>query len=78
MTFEDILYEVRNGVAWIIINRPEKMNDFRGTTCEELIKAMNKAGYDKTIGAIVFFGSDDASFITGQVLSVSGGLTMNG
>jgi 2-hydroxycyclohexanecarboxyl-CoA dehydrogenase len=29
-------------------------------------------------GAITFFASDDASFITGQVLSVSGGLTMNG
>ncbi len=29
-------------------------------------------------GAIVFFASDDAGFITGQVLSVSGGLTMNG
>ncbi|SPL69594.1 2-hydroxycyclohexanecarboxyl-CoA dehydrogenase [Acinetobacter stercoris] len=28
--------------------------------------------------AISFFLSDDASFITGQVLSVSGGLTMNG
>ena len=28
--------------------------------------------------AIVFFGSDDAAFVTGQVLSVSGGLTMNG
>ena len=28
--------------------------------------------------AIAFFGSDDAGFITGQVLSVSGGLTMNG
>jgi 2-hydroxycyclohexanecarboxyl-CoA dehydrogenase len=28
--------------------------------------------------AIVFFASDDAAFITGQVLSVSGGLTMNG
>ncbi|PUE32631.1 2-hydroxycyclohexanecarboxyl-CoA dehydrogenase [Limnohabitans sp. Jir61] len=28
--------------------------------------------------AIVFFGSDDASFITGQVISVSGGLTMHG
>ena len=25
-----------------------------------------------------FFASDDAGFITGQVLSVSGGLTMNG
>ena len=28
--------------------------------------------------AIAFFASDDAGFITGQVLSVSGGLTMNG
>ncbi|MGH8821926.1 MAG: 2-hydroxycyclohexanecarboxyl-CoA dehydrogenase [Rhodoferax sp.] len=29
-------------------------------------------------GAILFFASDDAAYITGQVLSVSGGLTMNG
>ena len=29
-------------------------------------------------GAIVFFASEEADFITGQVLSVSGGLTMNG
>lgn len=33
---------------------------------------------DDLPGAIVFFASDDASFITGQVLSVSGGLTMCG
>jgi len=29
-------------------------------------------------GAILFFASEDAAFVTGQVLSVSGGLTMNG
>jgi 2-hydroxycyclohexanecarboxyl-CoA dehydrogenase len=29
-------------------------------------------------GAILFFASDDAAYVTGQVLSVSGGLTMNG
>ncbi|MFZ1106168.1 MAG: SDR family oxidoreductase [Hyphomicrobiaceae bacterium] len=29
-------------------------------------------------GAILFFASDDAGYITGQVLSVSGGLTMAG
>jgi 2-hydroxycyclohexanecarboxyl-CoA dehydrogenase len=33
---------------------------------------------DDLIGAIAFFASDDAGFVTGQVLSVSGGLTMNG
>jgi 2-hydroxycyclohexanecarboxyl-CoA dehydrogenase len=33
---------------------------------------------DDLPGAIVFFASDDAAYITGQVLSVSGGLTMHG
>ena len=33
---------------------------------------------DDLASAIAFFGSDDASFITGQVISVSGGLTMHG
>jgi 2-hydroxycyclohexanecarboxyl-CoA dehydrogenase len=32
---------------------------------------------DDLPGAIVFFASDDAGYITGQVLSVSGGLTMS-
>jgi len=29
-------------------------------------------------GAVLFFASSDAAYVTGQVLSVSGGLTMNG
>ena len=65
MQFQDLLYEVRNGVAWIIINRAEKMNAFRGTTCDELIKALNKAGYDKNVGCIVLAGAGDRAFCTG-------------
>ena len=33
---------------------------------------------DDLPGAILFFASGDAAYVTGQVLSVSGGLTMNG
>ncbi|HPP82923.1 MAG TPA: SDR family oxidoreductase, partial [Rubrivivax sp.] len=33
---------------------------------------------DEVADAILFFASDRASFVTGQVLSVSGGLTMAG
>ena len=63
--YEDILYEVRNGVAWITINRPGKMNAFRGVTCDELIRAFNRAGYDRGVGAIVLAGAGDRAFCTG-------------
>ena len=45
MKYQDILYEVRNGAAWITINRPEKMNAFRGQTCDELIHAPLKGRF---------------------------------
>lgn len=52
---------------------------------EKLVEAFTKAiplgrigQADDLPGAIAFFASDDAAFVTGQVLSVSGGLTMNG
>jgi 2-hydroxycyclohexanecarboxyl-CoA dehydrogenase len=33
---------------------------------------------DDIAGTVLFLASDDAAFITGQVISVSGGLTMVG
>ena len=45
--YKDILLEVRDGVARITINRPEKYNAFTPNTCEELIDAFKKAGWDK-------------------------------
>lgn len=65
MDYEDILYDVRNGVAWITINRPDKMNAFRSQTCDELIHAFGVAGYDREIGAIVLAGAGDRAFCTG-------------
>ena len=53
MTYQDILFEAQDGVATITINRPQVMNAFRGQTCEELIHALNRAGWDKAIGVIV-------------------------
>ena len=52
---------------------------------EKLVEAFTRAiplgrigQPDDLPGAILFFASGDAGFVTGQVLSVSGGLTMNG
>jgi 2-hydroxycyclohexanecarboxyl-CoA dehydrogenase len=56
-----------------------------GETGEKIIDAMARAvpfrrlgEPDDITGAVAFFASDDAAFCTGQVLSVSGGLTMAG
>ena len=73
MTYEDILYEVREGAAHITINRPKVMNAFRGQTCEELIHAFQKAGWDKSIGVIVLGGAGDRAFCTGGDQSAHAG-----
>ena len=53
---------------------PEKLEEaFRRAT------PMGRIGEPEDLpGAILFFASDDAAYVTGQVLSVSGGLTMAG
>ncbi|WP_202863288.1 2-ketocyclohexanecarboxyl-CoA hydrolase [Pararhodobacter aggregans] len=65
MDYQDILYSVKDGAATITINRPDKYNAFRGQTCEELIHAFNKAGWDKSVGVIVLTGAGDKAFCTG-------------
>jgi 2-ketocyclohexanecarboxyl-CoA hydrolase len=65
MQYEDILFDARDGVATIAINRPRVLNAFRGRTCEELIHALNRAGWDRSVGAIVLTGTGDRAFCTG-------------
>ncbi|MDB5578970.1 MAG: menB [Bradyrhizobium sp.] len=65
MVYNDIIFEIRGAAAWITINRPEKYNAFRGATCEELIHAINRAGWDKSIAAIVLTGAGEKAFCTG-------------
>jgi 2-ketocyclohexanecarboxyl-CoA hydrolase len=65
MQYQDLLYDVADGVARITINREKVMNAFRGITCEELIHALNRAGWNNAIGAIVLAGAGDRAFCTG-------------
>ncbi len=65
MSYEDIIYEEKDGAAWITINREDKYNAFRGVTVEELIEAFNIAAWNKNIGVIVLTGAGDKAFCTG-------------
>ena len=65
MTYEDILYDARDGVAWITINRPEVRNAFRAKTVDELIAAFRAAWGDPDVGVVVLTGAGDKAFSAG-------------
>jgi 2-ketocyclohexanecarboxyl-CoA hydrolase len=65
MAFQDILYEKRDGVATITINRPKVLNAFRAETVEEMLEAMRDADNDDAVGVIVLAGAGDRAFCSG-------------
>lgn len=69
MTYDDILFDARAGVATITINRPEKRNAVRPQTYEELTHAMHRAADDPEIGVVVLTGAGDKAFCSGGDVS---------
>jgi naphthoate synthase len=65
MAFEDILYEKRDGVAWITINRPEVRNAFRARTVDEMVTAFRDAWGDGAVGVVVLTGAGEKAFCSG-------------
>jgi naphthoate synthase len=80
MTYTDVLYEKRNGVAWITINRPDVRNAFRTRTVHELTDAFEDARYDPAVGVVVLTGAGDRAFCAGgdQKERGAGGYSQDG
>jgi dihydroxynaphthoic acid synthetase len=65
MTYQDVLYELKDGVATVTINRPEKMNAVTERTLDELIHAFEQADADPSTGVAVLTGAGDVAFCAG-------------
>jgi len=63
--YKEILFEVRDNVAWITINRPEVRNAFREQTLDELIHAFKSTREDPSIAVAVVTGAGDEAFSAG-------------
>ncbi|HEV8064602.1 MAG TPA: enoyl-CoA hydratase-related protein [Acidimicrobiales bacterium] len=63
--FTDILYEVEDGYAVVTINRPERLNAFRGRTVDELISAFKHAWVDKRVAVVILTGAGERAFCSG-------------
>ena len=63
--YTDILFEVKNQIAWVTINRTPVLNAFREQTLEELIDAITSTREDPTIACVVVSGAGDKAFSAG-------------
>jgi 2-ketocyclohexanecarboxyl-CoA hydrolase len=61
----DVRYEVEDGLAWITIDRPDRMNAFRARTVDELIACIKRAWASSDVGVIALTGAGDRAFCTG-------------
>ena len=67
MQFENILYNVNDGVATLTLNRPEVSNGFNVPMCEEILRAIKMASEDEEIQILLINAN-------GKVFSVGGDL----
>ncbi len=63
--YNDILFEVKDQVAWVTINRPRVMNAFREQTLDEMIDALKSTRDDPSIACAVVTGAGDKAFSAG-------------
>src|ERR671930_973716 len=61
----DVRYEVEDGLAWITIDRPERLNAFRARTVDELIACFTRAWASADVGVVCLTGAGDRAFCTG-------------
>jgi enoyl-CoA hydratase/carnithine racemase len=60
-----VLYEARDGVARITLNRPEAMNAFTAPTIARLRALLEEAERDDEVGVVVVTGAGERAFCTG-------------
>lgn len=73
MSYQQILFEVNEGVAQVTLNRPEAMNTWTAVMAGELNEAMHQCNDDAAIRVVVLTGAGDRAFCAGADLGRGGG-----
>lgn len=69
MTYEEILYEVEEGVAKITLNRPEVRNRLSTKMIGEILEALDRARNDAEVRVLIITGAGDQAFCAGADIS---------
>lgn len=69
MNFENITLEKGNGIGYVTINRPKKLNALNKATIEELNAAFLALEDDNEVRVLILTGSGDKAFVAGADIS---------
>jgi enoyl-CoA hydratase len=65
MAYENLLYEKRDGTAFITFNRPKVLNALNRQTVEELHKVLIDARDDASVRVLILTGAGEKAFVAG-------------
>jgi enoyl-CoA hydratase len=65
MNFENVLYEVKNQIAYVTVNRPKVLNALSIATINEIGQAIQAAKDDASVRVVILTGSGEKAFVAG-------------
>jgi enoyl-CoA hydratase/carnithine racemase len=71
VSYETVIYEKKNRIAYVTINRPEVMNALNSKAHEELNEIWEDFRTDEDVWVAIFTGAGDRAFSTGNDLKES-------
>lgn len=69
MNSENILFEKKNSIAYVTINRPKVLNALNMATMEELRSAFHDIKNDASVRVVIMTGAGEKAFIAGADIS---------
>jgi len=65
MSYKNLLFEAKNKIAYVTINRPDKLNALNSETFAELLDVFKKINEDSGVIGAILTGSGEKAFVAG-------------
>jgi enoyl-CoA hydratase len=65
MTYSTLLFDVRDGIAFVTVNRPDKLNALNDAVIADLDQAVKAIESDRAIGGAIITGAGPKAFVAG-------------
>ena len=74
-TYQDIIVKKEEGIGWITLNRPHRLNAMTEDMMNELSSALSDFEFDKDVKCIVITGAGEKAFSAGADMTAFTGIT---